>query len=666
MNWEKSISSIYIIEDRIFDDGYSIIEIPHTFDSENIGLLKELIIESDELFKEINTVANELGFSSELEAFLEHNFDESIDLNDYVNFQSWYDSSGYLLIDSYILKKKGNYIEEYSFINNLNEAKVKIFNDYESAVDYIIKNGIPKEEGKVSLWLLDREMRGKDQDSEILNLLELISSNCDNSIGIVYSGKIHDISSREQVFSFVKQTLESNAPTNISDGIEELISEIDNKTLFLKNSNFKTELVKAVEQVYALKVDLNNLVWVMPKGGPVGDKIEEAIKNAKSGFDLYKLLNLHTLKQSESLSYALEQSTQLELSDINYLRAKSIEEGTNVSDTLLRVHDLYSNQLFKETLSSNPNYKRIIRNIESWGSAQGVEELHNQQKFEKLLTQEKFDLYVNDFQRPIMTGDIFEILHPSKNSESKKKYAMLLTQECDCVVREEGSNIKRKVEVATLIELTRRKIKPIIEPNTKVVGLFEQLEKGISVEGEPKESLQGILDELRSAYSEVSAAAATKTDGPTYRVTMAPFQYRDSKGRIGQEFENIHLYLRKVFHLDFSLLDLCTLNSTGEAMVDISKLEEIKISEVTLFPKHYQTHLIKILDKIAALAKDNSSTTLKDDVTIDERDVSKYVFNENILNYRLRRIGRLNMPYQSFTQAFFGLTQSNVGLPMDL
>lgn len=647
MEWKNNISSIFIVEDNIYTNHASSLVFPDSlfedYDAENVR--NAFLQIDDPRVSEKMLEVLDVFIRGEYEAFLYNGKPE-----DYRKLIKWYESGGKEKWQG--IFSSNIYSEEYSFLDNIEEDKiVQIFTDYSEALDYLEKNDLPVHDDKVNLWLLDRELDNINRDIDILNLLELIESKSENSIGIIYSGKVADIDNRDKIYRFVRDTIDQNKPLLMKEDIINLIAELKQKNpqaLFLGSDEFIKELVNLFKFAIDLKVDLNNLVWVMPKSGPIEDKIEEAMLKARCGFELHKLLKIHMRGRKKSLHFGLEQTTKLQIEDIKYLKKKSVSEGTNISDTLVRIHDVYSSQYLAEELVSDPDYHKVIRNIESWD----IEESDKPHKeFDELLYREKFVSTIKDYYSPIAAGDIFEIkTHPQNNGRKSTKYAMLLTQQCDCIVRKDNNGrIKRRVDMATLIEVTPKKI------NVKDQNLLKELEAIAS-----RETIDDSLkSELRGIVQNYQNTAATKEHNDTINlITFFPFLHNG-------EYCELHVHLRRIAHIDFKLLDMCSMNSEGYGTIDLNNIERIKSYYIKLYPKYYQSYLLGIIDIIVKEIGDKGDiTTFDGSISFEDRNIGTYIKNGSVIDYRLRRIAKIRNPYQTYIQACFGLTQGNIGLPM--
>lgn len=656
MNWAQNISNIYIVEDELYKkDGFLIL--PETLFEEAEELSKRLL--NDELLyhEVVRTLEDEL-LINELDNFT----DEGASAETFVNFNTWYTNLGRDIIkqilDNTLLT------DEYQFIRLLPpEVEVKSFNEYDQAFEFLATYQPITQNNKFKLWILDRELQGIDRNIDIINLLELISSKDKSAIGIVYTGKNSDLTTREQIYTFVQKMIEDNKPSVEAGELEAFLKGIEARTgkgLFLNNKKFQQEISESLNQLYSLKADINNLIWVLPKGGQVQDEdFNSAVNRAKYGFEIYRLINNHSNHRLRSMSFAMQETTKLELSDIEYLKTKSLIEGLNISDTLIRVHDSYASNEFSQSLLQEASYFDSIRNIESWDSSQPFV---SSKKFERMLAFEKFDFNVNKYYRPIMTGDIFEIMHPTADGKTKMTYGMLLTQECDCVVREHNGKIRRKADYATMVSLMIKKNTQPITSNLQL--LASKLEQELQKESIDKDCVNAVLEEMKQAAL-LQVAVARDEEGIDYKIPLYPFIYTNSDGVESEDLLKLQLYLRQTFHMPFSTLDLCSLSSHGVARFDKGDLSEVKEKIVSLYPSYYQNHLKGIIEKLEGITTTNSSFTK--DTKIYERDLSMFqLTNTTHFNYRIRRIARLKMPHTNFVQAFFGLTQSNVGLPMDI
>lgn len=639
-----NISEVYIVEDNLRAELQTALVFPKTLIEEEAIDLKESFIDIKDsysnIWMKIEGQLEEKNLKDALLAFIDN---LNSDPDSLIKLNEWYLSGGKEKWES--VWRSDHYRDEYSFLENLPVKEE--FTNYQDALNYVKKSNGQIKKKNLKLWFLDREIGQENyRDKDILSLLNLLSLE-DNSIGIVYSARTESLQTKGQIYQYVKDIIDESKPTEINDTMKEFLGTLQSQytnSLFLDSDNFLNEMSHSFDQIYESKADLNNLVWVMGKGILEKDIITDIIQKAIHGFELYKLLKLHTVEKKQALTNGLLDTTKLELEDIEHLKNKSIIEGTNISNTLIRINDIYSNKSFNDQLSMRKDYFEMIKNIEAW------KQLGNQKNpninFNELLSMEKFDYNVNSLFKPIMTGDIFEVYaSESGKSKNSRTLYMLVTQECDCVIRKSGvDKFDRSVEKATFIEMDI--VKEPVDANTLISELLLKLDKEID-DDEKRKALEEVFI---SANKQVAAAANEK------RLSLAPLLAND-------EYNNTTLLLRKTLHVNFKLLDLCMLNSTGETKFDLDDLDNIRKNIVTLYPKFYQEYLKKLIAEVLIESQNVNASFQK---KIEKRTMENYLKSGNIIDYRLKRIARVNMPHQAFIQAYYGLTQSNVGLPMDL
>lgn len=643
MSWFSNISNVYIVEDNLHTNHESALVFPESLAEEEAFDLKSAFIDTkssyQNLWGKIESDVNEEEARVELEHFI-----EDLDLSSFVKLNEWYIDGGRNKWE--LTWRNEHYQDEYAFLEQLPTQPTK-FTSYQEAIEHIKQEAQNAETDTLKLWFLDRELGEENfRDKDILTLLDILSIK-NGSIGIIYSGKTEALKTKSDIYKYVKDIVEDSKPGNVNGHLKNFLSSIKHEnanTLFLEDESLINELSTLFMQLYESKADLNNLVWVMGKENFLNyERIENMIQKAKHGFELYKLLKIHTVEKKLALKNGLLYTTQLELEDIEHLKQKSITDGTNISNTLIRINDIYSNQAFNEQLSKREDYFQLIRNIESWKELEASKDAGL--NFKQLLTLEKFDYNINSLLKPVMTGDIFESYSTATGQGKKsKEYYMLVTQECDCVIRKNGSKINRSVGVATLVEMQLTNDNDGSDIEDKITELLEKFEQE-GVEVDKRLALGEVFSE---AYKQAAAANNEK------RITLAPF-------KMGAEYSNAMLLLRKTLHIDFGILDMCMLNKSGESKINLDEVENIKKNVITVYPKFYQEYLNSLLDNSIQAQERNEGFKKK----IEERTLKNFTKTGNIVDYRIRRIGRLNMPHQAFVQAYYGLTQSNVGLPMD-
>jgi hypothetical protein len=642
MNILKNISEVYIVEDNLHSEHETALVFPRTLIEEEAIDLKNSFINTkvfyESLWEKIVCQLKEEHLENELLFFIENK-----DQDSFVKLNEWYVNGGQEKWES--IWRGKHYKDEYSFLDKL--PVKKDFKNYEDAILYVKENKVTNKNKSIKLWFLDRELGdGNFRDNDILSLLDLLSVS-DDSIGIIYSAKTEALQTKDQIYKYVKTIVDESKPTDINDSMKDFLAILQSQhtnSLFLESESFISEMSNSFTQMYESKADLNNLVWVMGKKVFLEtDSIIDMIQKAIHGFELYKLLKLHTVEKKRALTNGLLYTTKLELEDIEHLKNKSIIEGTNISNTLIRINDIYSSQAFNKQLSERKDYFSLIKKVEAW--KQEVSQKTPSINFNELLSMEKFDYSVNSLFKPIMTGDIFEVYSTSSgNGKNSRTLYMLVTQECDCVIRKNGGDsYKRSVDKATLIEMDI--VKDPIDENVLISELLIKLENGID-----DMDKRDVLEKVFKTANKQVAAANEK------RLSLAPLL-------ANEQYNNTTLLLRKTLHVNFKLLDLCMLNSSGETKMDLTNSGNIKTDIVSLYPKFYQEYLKNLIDEVISVSRSNNEIFKK---KIEERNLENYFKIENTLDYRLRRVARVNMPHQAFVQAYYGLTQSNVGLPMDL
>lgn len=642
------ISKIFIVEDQPYTDHEYALVLPESLQIEDANDLRLAFIGSRQYKGLWTKMEYYLGeeLKSELVKFIDN--EEPGTFN---SLEAWYKNDG-MAIWSEIWTGSEYFKDEYNFLDGLEKDRYKIFGSYEEAINHIKDCLDIPEDDKLNLWLLDREFGEENQDFGILNLLELLSTKND-SIGLIYSARTEGLLTRADIYAFVKKNIEENVP-DIQEKFKEFIRTQFSDALFIESDDFVAELSTSFNQIYESKVYLNNLVWVMPKNEtPITEKIGAILKQAIHGFEVFKLIKIHTIERKSSLKSGLIKTTLLELDDIEHLKLKSIEEGTNISDTLIRIHDGFTKQELSKRLADKNEYFDAIRKIEAWEPSNL--ELSSNNFFNDLQSNEKFDYNVNSLFKPLMTGDIFEISHPTNNGNNSKNYLLLLTQECDCVVRNirnTDDKQNRKVNVATLIKLVPKKIKAEIGLTEKVDEMITRAISEIDGSQDIESVKQAILE-----CGESLKQMAPSQEPTMYKIPFQPFIHQEN-------YYKFNIYLRQTFHLDFKILDLCTLNSNGDCGIDFNNIDYIKNNILTLYPKAYRNYLLGLIDELSKLSQQHTNSTMIS-AEVEDRNIETFIKNGTKIDYRLRRLARLNMPYQAFIQAFYGLTQSNVGLPMD-
>lgn len=506
MSWFSNISKVYIVEDNLHTNHESALVFPDSLVEEEALDLKSAFLDTkltyQNLWDKIESEVTEQDARAELEDFIEGHYTDSL-----VKLNEWYIDGGRNKWE--VTWRNEHYQDEYAFLEQLPTKPIK-FTSYQQAIEHIKQETQIPETDSLKLWFLDRELGEENyRDKDILSLLNILSIKND-SIGIIYSGKTEALKTKSDIYKYVKDIVEGSKPGNVNTHLKNFFTSIKNEnesSPFLEDDSLINEMSTLFMQLYESKTDLNNLVWVMGKENFLDyTKIENMIQKAKHGFELYKLLKIHTVERKAALKNGLLYTTQLELEDIEHLKQKSINDGTNISNTLIRINEIYSNQAFNDQLSRREDYFQLIRSIESWQEVQPSKDADLD--FKELLTMEKFDYNINTLFKPVMTGDIFES-YSSETGQGKnsKKYHMLVTQECDCVIRRNGSKINRSVGVASLVEMKLTKDNIGSDLEGKITELLGKIEGESAVDDK-----RLVLEEVFSEANKQAAAANNEKD----------------------------------------------------------------------------------------------------------------------------------------------------------
>ncbi|MGG3874831.1 hypothetical protein [Brevibacillus laterosporus] len=291
-----------------------------------------------------------------------------------------------------------------------------------------------------------------------------------------------------------------------------------------------------------------SFLWVLRK-----DKIDSelifSIKNVLQGVTLH-----NTLKIYNQLNQLAEAKTDkflrfLEPDDLDGFFRSSFSEGSRLSDTLLRIRRAVVLKSFHEIISSEPKYtENLLSNRELLEKIQTTNDVISKKTDESIelvaatgnnnivdLTQdnkvvpihsyEHWDYNINLLGSCVYTGDLFVKTNYQRKQnkwENSKGVFLLITQPCDTVLRETNGLIKRGTKNANLIK-----------------GDF--LEYGTS-------------GYRRTAEKEV------------------PNKIKVHFVKLDNKYGMIEFDLKNIHQIDFRILDLCSLDPNGEALLKSENL----------------------------------------------------------------------------------------------
>ncbi|WCF07756.1 hypothetical protein NDS46_26225 [Paenibacillus thiaminolyticus] len=359
-----------------------------------------------------------------------------------------------------------------------------------------------------------------------------------------------------------------------------------------------------------------SFLWVLRK-----DKIDSelifSVKNVLQGVTLHNTIEIYN-----KLNRLAESETDrflrfLEPDDLDGFFRSSFSEGSRLSDTLLRIRRAVSLKSFHEIISSDPNYiENLLNNRELLEKIQSPSEIGVREDEESTalvaatsncvfseITQdnkvipihsyEQWDYNVNLLGSCVYTGDLFvKTNYQRKQSkwEKSKVVYLLITQPCDTVLRKTNGLVQRGTKNANLIK-----------------GNF--LEYGTS------------------AYRKV----ADKEYPNKLKVHFV--KLNNKYGMIEFDLKNIH-------QIDFRILDLCSLDPNGEALLRDENLDRTRFMS-TISKKYYFNEINEFVTKLKRIDNQqvekqfkkfqNDSITLEELKNLINKEIQKVSIKNNII-----------------------------------
>lgn len=449
-------------------------------------------------------------------------------------------------------------------------------------------------EGK-TLWLLDREIRG--DSTKVFQTLEYVIEKED--VALIITNDDSNLSNRSQISAFVVENLK-------------------------KHQKLAT-----------------SFLWVLRK-----DKIESdlmsSVKNVLKGVTLYNTLRIYSDLNRKAEAETDEFIRFLEPEDLDSFFRSSFSEGSQLSDTLLRIRRALAYKSFHKIISSEPKYvESLLKNRELLEEIQSPVEFEDEAIRESMklvaattsnniasITQddkvipihsfEQWDYNVNLLGSSVYTGDLFVKTTFNKRDnkwDCSKSVFLLITQPCDTILRENDGRVQRGTKNANLIK-----------------GEF--LEYGSN-------------GYIRSVENN------------------APNKIKVHFVKLKNKYGMLEFDLKNIYQIDFRILDLCSLDPNGEALLKSENLERTRYMS-TISKRYYLEEIDGFISELKNFENENIEAKFrryeKERITFEElkasinREVKKISLKNGISipndielieeeGITLTRIARLNDEY---------------------
>jgi|GEM_PF-3505948 len=338
------------------------------------------------------------------------------------------------------------------------------------------------------------------------------------------------------------------------------------------------------------------------------NKVSEAL--ALSAFAT--LFNQIYKYRESALDVANQLVIQSGVANMIYLSEMAYAEGDTIFNVFNNWFDLLSDKKVQdELLKEDPQgfdlnfmagLTKLIKSdfVSNLNEAVTIDGTFHQEVYQ-LATYEIFNKKVNHFCLPPAPGDIFKI---------DDQLYMLVGQECDLVVRSNGTNVCRNEQLAELIKCS-----------------FKQQNQD------------------------------SKVDSKVDRITVNHFELDNEKGVLEITLGN------KEF-LDFRLLDLCCLNKDGISKYESDNFPKQEILE--LLPEKWSKYIPCLIDELNAKLKIQEFITKEGiDPCVLSGDYSFNVQNydeDNMTVFPVRRIARVRGQFREYIMQRYWQYKTRKGL----
>jgi hypothetical protein len=443
-----------------------------------------------------------------------------------------------------------------------------------------------------TLWLLDKEVRG--DSTKVFEVLELVVERED--VALIVTNNDANLSSRSEISEFVKNN-------------------------FSKYQNLAT-----------------SFLWVLRKD-QISSNLMVSLKNVLQGFSLHNTLKIYRELHKKAESIAEERLRFIEPEDMDNYFKSSYSEGSQLSDTLIRIRNAVFSESLHEIITNEPEYtesllsnRELLENlittltipkesdsyVAAGDSGISLVNLTQEHKIVPIHSFEQWEYNLNSLANCINTGDLFvKTNYDSRNNKwnPSKTVFLLITQPCDTVLRLKNGTIQRGTKVANLIK-----------------GEF--LEYGT----------------------------------PKYRRNMEGEHSNKLKvhfGRLEGKYGMIMFDLKNIYQIDFKILDLCALDPNGEALLNLDNLNRTKYMS-GISKSYYDLQLNDFITKMnqsnnASVERQfnkylNNKITIEDLKNFIQKELNKVLLSNEIMipkefefiqekGFSVSRIARLNDEY---------------------
>lgn len=394
-----------------------------------------------------------------------------------------------------------------------------------SACEYssLLRTGL----GGKTLWLLDKEIKG--DNTKVFEILELVVEHED--VALIITNNDTSISSRSQINDFVR----------------------DNFSRYQKLAT--------------------SFLWVLRKD-QITNGFMVSVKNVLQGVTLHNTLKVYNQLNDKIESVADERLRFIEPEDLDNFFRISYSEGSQVSDTLMRIRSAVMSEALHEVIKNETELAQllltnrellehlIIPHVPETTATEhadfvavgntniDISNLSQDHKVVPIHSFEHWDYNINLLSYSSYTGDLFtKTIYNSQQNKwiPTKSTFLLITQPCDTILRETDGLIQRGTRVANLIK-----------------GEF--LEYGST--SYRREIVENIANKIKVHFVRVNG----------------------KYGMVNFDLKNIH-------QIDFKILDLCSLDPYGDARLSMENMFRINYM-ASVSKKYYEEELRGFIDSL--------------------------------------------------------------------
>lgn len=466
-----------------------------------------------------------------------------------------------------------------------------------------------------SLVFIDKELLGPGSD-EITNIMNLIQKNNNDKLNIfiVYSHTdLEELENHETKITYLANKFKE------VEGIEEISGEdyfVIYKNIYLlhgfkKDHDFETFTQNTLNKF----------------------KIAVYGKSLQNIFDAKKQVEYETYKDIYSRP----------IENYSLLFEDAYFEGESPIDVIKKLvkntKKDKSQVLWNSHLKKYENFSKEMAKIFLTNPTPN-EESFKENKIKLVLSNDKtsntiFNKSINSYYSDVTKGDLFCL--------NEKNYGIIISKECDCILRNNNGMINRKNEKFQLLMLKHEEIQDFLNlPN------YLEIEKNM-------------IDSCKTKYNLIDSKAKAKLqkEDPHYQSMLSDIN--KIKGKIGNLKKNFNETIwpvnienriysftssNNILDIDSEILDLCSLNSDGKANLNFNNnYKSFKSHFSNKYFNDFVTNKFEnentsidnyLMSNATNLTKNMLVYSIRNNISLVEDSI-----NKKIIGFNIKRIGRL-------------------------